>query len=591
MSDPPLLRLPLHIIAVVLSNLDSMQSLANAIFAHSSLYLSFAEDRDRIVASIMAGQIPELIRQYAMYAHATSSASLDRSDMEQIQNFLLSRSIRKFEWIRDPFVLPGPLDRRLASTLSRTHGIIQHFTRDLLSETPPLARRYLNLDRPGPGCTADEEFRIHRAMYRFQIYCNLFNHEGNSTRAGIYRMQLLLNVLIFGNFAPWVNEQLGCIHDYFERVLARAFDEVAAHDIQLGAESVNWLTIGRDNPHKQGYLLLGLPFLYRLSLARPMPTASRSYAPMAPPRRPPVFARFEWPLKVDQVERDVRERGELALVMVWGRDVLLASHVDWEGSALLRMWRAAYTPCWRKFLFYRDEYAWLRRCGYVLWDFDDGEGTTAPSEAGLRAIVEEGMKVALLEGFRRRDSAIKARIRRSWRERREIYRRGGRGNTTSRSFTILFYYGYDGEVGEEADTNKELRFHLADGSRFDIELFATDEVSERTSPRTDSDAAMATIQDWIKECLGPRHEFCDAATEAEVPARVIDVGIGNSAIRLVGPLRGTVGRYICLSHCWGKEQIISTTTSTIEERAAGIKMGDLFKTFQDAVALTRRLGV
>lgn len=227
MTDPPLLQLPMHVLAMVLLHLDSMQSLANAVFAHPALYASFAEDRDRIVASIMAGQIPERIRRYALYTHATSSASLDRSDMEQIQHFLHSRSIRRSEWIRDPFELPGPLDLRLASTLSRTHGIVQHFTRDLVSETLPLARRYLNLDRPGPACSADEEFRINRAMYRFQIYCNLFSHEGNSTRAGIYRLQPLLNVIIFGNFAPWVNEQLGCIHDYFERVLSRGERDAA----------------------------------------------------------------------------------------------------------------------------------------------------------------------------------------------------------------------------------------------------------------------------------------------------------------------------------------------------------------------------
>jgi len=65
----------------------------------------------------------------------------------------------------------------------------------------------------------------------------------------------------------------------------------------------------------------------------------------------------------------------------------------------------------------------------VLWDFDTGSGGegTGPTEAQMCAIVKEGMKVALLERFRRRDGAAKAAMRRSWRERREIYRRGGRG--------------------------------------------------------------------------------------------------------------------------------------------------------------------
>lgn len=102
---------------------------------------------------------------------------------------------------------------------------------------------------------------------------------------------------------------------------------------------------------------------------------------------------------------------------------------------------------------------------------------------------------------------------------------------------------------------------------------------------------MASIQGWIEECLGPSHEYCIAPTEAELPTRVIDVGTGNNpTIRLVEP-RGKVARYICLSHCWGREQIITTTRSTLKARAAGIRMEDLSRTFQDAVVLTRRLGV
>ncbi len=33
-----------------------------------------------------------------------------------------------------------------------------------------------------------------------------------------------------------------------------AFDEVAAHDVQWGAESVNWLSKGKVNEHKQAYV-------------------------------------------------------------------------------------------------------------------------------------------------------------------------------------------------------------------------------------------------------------------------------------------------------------------------------------------------
>lgn len=185
-------------------------------------------------------------------------------------------------------------------------------------------------------------------------------------------------------------------------------------------------------------------------------------------------------------------------------------------------------------------------------------------------------------------------------------------------FSLFFYYPE--YLGEEADTNKEFRLVLKDGSKFDIEMFCTEgkgrnskagctlmgqgsdcpipseweilPTYDRTSPSTDSDAAMATIQDWISSCLGPDDEFCDAPAEAELPARVIEVGNdNNSTIRLFEPPSKTTARYMCLSHCWGKEQIITTTKSTLKDRQVGIKMEDLSKTFQDAVTFTRRLGV
>ena len=54
---------------------------------------------------------------------------------------------------------------------------------------------------------------------------------------------------------------------------------------------------------------------------------------------------------------------------------------------------------------------------------------------------------------------------------------------------------------------------------------------------------------------------------------------------------GKSGRYTALSHCWGKMQIIRTTKATIENMKQGIPWAALSKTFQDAITLTRKLGV
>jgi hypothetical protein len=48
---------------------------------------------------------------------------------------------------------------------------------------------------------------------------------------------------------------------------------------------------------------------------------------------------------------------------------------------------------------------------------------------------------------------------------------------------------------------------------------------------------------------------------------------------------------MALSHCWGSAQTFVTTKSTLAARKSGINFGDLPKTFQDAIVVTRMLGV
>ena len=49
--------------------------------------------------------------------------------------------------------------------------------------------------------------------------------------------------------------------------------------------------------------------------------------------------------------------------------------------------------------------------------------------------------------------------------------------------------------------------------------------------------------------------------------------------------------YIILSHCWGSKNTTRTTNVTLQERFRGIPFGILPKTFQDAVTITRTLGI
>jgi hypothetical protein len=91
---------------------------------------------------------------------------------------------------------------------------------------------------------------------------------------------------------------------------------------------------------------------------------------------------------------------------------------------------------------------------------------------------------------------------------------------------------------------------------------------------------------WERECVKNHPKCKSRCANTRLPKRVLDVSL---SIRLVETLEPP-GTYVALSHCWGKKRIITTTTDTLEERKTGIPFESLSKTFQDAVAMTRRLG-
>ncbi|KAF2785795.1 HET-domain-containing protein [Melanomma pulvis-pyrius CBS 109.77] len=59
---------------------------------------------------------------------------------------------------------------------------------------------------------------------------------------------------------------------------------------------------------------------------------------------------------------------------------------------------------------------------------------------------------------------------------------------------------------------------------------------------------------------------------------------------------GGVGKYVALSHCWGKitednKRQFCTTDNNIKARLVGFNLSELPKTFQDAIHVTRELGI
>ncbi|KAG7409053.1 Kelch repeat-containing protein [Fusarium oxysporum f. sp. rapae] len=76
-----------------------------------------------------------------------------------------------------------------------------------------------------------------------------------------------------------------------------------------------------------------------------------------------------------------------------------------------------------------------------------------------------------------------------------------------------------------------------------------------------------------------------------IPTRVLDVGrTDTDLVKLVEPAERV--KYVALSHCWGTSEPFTTTYATIGDRKAGFPFElNIPKTFQDAIKVTRKLGV
>ncbi|KAH7381130.1 heterokaryon incompatibility protein-domain-containing protein [Cadophora sp. MPI-SDFR-AT-0126] len=94
---------------------------------------------------------------------------------------------------------------------------------------------------------------------------------------------------------------------------------------------------------------------------------------------------------------------------------------------------------------------------------------------------------------------------------------------------------------------------------------------------------------WLENCLS-NHTICSSNARARLPTRVVDVSYHTTRLRLHVP-KNEEAEYIALSHCWGVSPPLQTTTSNLQAMLHGIEFLSLPRNFQDAVTVTRELGI
>ncbi|KIJ53985.1 hypothetical protein M422DRAFT_221543 [Sphaerobolus stellatus SS14] len=108
-----------------------------------------------------------------------------------------------------------------------------------------------------------------------------------------------------------------------------------------------------------------------------------------------------------------------------------------------------------------------------------------------------------------------------------------------------------------------------------------------------SPSSLGRAVEWVKRCT-QHHTRCTFDVDRgriPLPRRVLDIGRSSSSnIRLLES-EGIYGSYMSLSYVWGSVQPFETKLATYKARIEGIPFQSLPKTIQDAVIITRKMGI
>ncbi|KAL2072844.1 hypothetical protein VTL71DRAFT_12187 [Oculimacula yallundae] len=142
--------------------------------------------------------------------------------------------------------------------------------------------------------------------------------------------------------------------------------------------------------------------------------------------------------------------------------------------------------------------------------------------------------------------------------------------------------------------SRQLRFFTQDDDVLSLRI-----PGRPIDPAGNGELLLRRIVRWVNNCSS-NHKSCqwssDVIEDPRLPARVIDIGIPNSQDPRLITTNGKRGRWAALSHRWGNvittsNESESATTGNIGNLEDRIPSKMLSKTFQDAIQITRTLGL
>ncbi|RSL93530.1 hypothetical protein CEP52_013191 [Fusarium oligoseptatum] len=309
----PLQRLPLHIIAEILGQLDTIQELGPPVLSHRIFHDALHDNLHAITRRILTRQVPDGILSYSLILLKTTQIDvMDRN----VVNLLISR----LENI-DPSPSLVHLSLAEYAFISQNQVAIKWMMQDMADELIPGINEF-GLVHP-ETLSDNETFRMYRAFMRYQIMCNLFCHGPRRERREVTEQ--------ISNFcrasSQWVNDQLLAVYNYLERRVSFAFDHVGAHNVEWAGVPIEWDESFEQCNRIQRLLCRGLPFL--CSVARSKTYTAKELEEEAY-RMLTAFAYTMW----DNADLSAEQLGEICTNIAGCKDYFKRYGRNWNGKDL-----------------------------------------------------------------------------------------------------------------------------------------------------------------------------------------------------------------------------------------------------------------
>ncbi|KAF3802248.1 hypothetical protein GCG54_00012496 [Colletotrichum gloeosporioides] len=379
MASSPLQRVPLHVVAIILAHLPSIQQLGLAILSHRIFHDALKDNIHSVVRGIIANQIPDITLPFALPLLGSTKINGDAED--SIHSLLKDLTWSVSEPRRAVAALTG-LSLDDYAFLSKNHEAVKSLRDGFAREAIPAFVERFELEHAG-HLNPQETFRLDRAFYRYQIMCNLYCGRKGSERE--YSPYFGHRHPFYTEFSPWVNEQLVCVYHYLENNVITAYDELAAHDVVWGELPVQWRRDPQELDRVQSYLCNGLPFLVSVINAKAYEERLKlldlldfelvdgDYQPFQQLYLTAVAD--DYYDQEDLFFLNVADEAELSLIYQRGRLDEIAGPMDGPQDSLsstpFRVWLAMHWTdgIWSTNFNSLDQGFW--ECGYVMWDVNE----------------------------------------------------------------------------------------------------------------------------------------------------------------------------------------------------------------------------